>query len=314
MSKFVSMWKYFRDELRFPLIQDVGPLAQLAQGGGDVLDEVRELVYWLRRQLNPETCEDAYVANHARSRVIVRGPHETWSAFRTRVAQAYHFHWLAGKHNGMPQILELMGYPGASLINWRGQDPEKWAEFWCSLLPPADQEFRLQDYDQLFWILNEYKPARSRLVSLRFEHQVETDPPAAVGLLVATGSRFSVMFGCDPRIRPGIGARGAGRAGVRPADSDLWLLPFVWPGNAAGGGGNAAWGAPGCHVRLLPRVRPGNAAHGCGLQAGGAPPHIHHCRESGHPGNTDLHRGGCDPALPANHRSDVTWLNLKAWH
>ncbi len=186
MSTFISMWKYFRDELRFPLIQDVGPLAQVAQGGANMLDEVRELVYWLRRQINPETCEDAYVNNHARSRAIQRGPQESWQAYRARVTYAVAFHWLAGKHNGMPQILELMGYPGAELTNWRDNDPDAWAEFWCELLPPSDLEKFDPSYEELVWLLNEYKPARSKLrgVGLTLT-QTATAPPVSVGCAAA---------------------------------------------------------------------------------------------------------------------------------
>lgn len=198
-NTFVSIWKYFRDELRFPLIQDVGPLAQLAQGGANLLDEVRELVYWLRRQMNPETCEDAYVNNHARSRAIQRGPQESWQSYRARVTYAVAFHWLAGKHNGIPQILELMGYPGAELINWRENNPEKWAEIWCELLPDSGLENFDPSYEELVWLLNEYKPARSKLRGVGLTLSVSGSPvvmaAGCVGALCAEASQVTLFVG-----------------------------------------------------------------------------------------------------------------------
>lgn len=193
------MWDYFHDTLRWNLIRlKRGALAMLAEGGGNRLDDVREAILWLRGQFLPETSESGYLTNYATSRSIARHPSETDSQFKTRVVRAWYWHYLGGKQLGMPRMLELYGYSGAEIINWRQYDETKWAEFWCRLLPPADQTFAAEDYDLLLWLLNEYKPARSKLVKLSIAVDVQESTPLGVGVLAVQGDRLTLA----PRFEP----------------------------------------------------------------------------------------------------------------
>lgn len=191
------MWDYFRDTLAWNLIRlKQGALAMLAEGGGAALDDTREAILWLRRQFLPQTSEAAYLANYGRSRGLVRHPLESDDQWKRRVVGAYAWHLLGGKQAGLPQILEFYGYPGAAIINWRQYDPAKWAEFWCKLLPPPTQAFAAADYELLLWLLNEYKPARSKLVKLSIA--VTESTPLGVGILAVQGDRQTLV----PRFAP----------------------------------------------------------------------------------------------------------------
>jgi len=192
------MWSYFHDTLRWPLIRlKQGALTMLAEGGAGALDDVREAILWLRRQFLPATSEADYLTNYAASRSIVRHPSETDAQFKTRVVRAWYWHYLGGKQAGMPKMLALYGYTGANIINWRQYDADRWAEFWCKLLPPADQTFAAADYELLLWLLNEYKPARSKLVKLSIA--VTESTSLGVGILAVQGDRQTLMARFEPQ-------------------------------------------------------------------------------------------------------------------
>jgi len=229
------MWDYFHNTLRWNLIRlTKSALSLLGEGGGNALDDTREAILWLRKQFLPETSETDYLTNYAASRSIVRHPSETDAQFKMRVVRAWYWHYLGGKQAGMPKMLELYGYTGADIINWRQYDEERWAEFWCKLLPPPTQTFAEADYELLLWLLNEYKPARSKLVKLSIA--VEESAATGVGILAVQGDRHILMARFEPQ--PASGALTAW-AGVVAGDhqavpvADLKLLPGRSPVFAA---------------------------------------------------------------------------------
>lgn len=167
------MWDYFHDVLRWPLIRlKRGALAMLAEGGGVGLDDARAAILWLRDQLHPDTADAAYLTNYAASRGVRRHPSESDAQHKRRVVHAWYWHYLGGKQLGLPQVLSLYGYEGASIRNWREVDPTLWAEFWCNLLPPTTLELLSDDMALIVWTLNEYKPARSKLRGLTVTRQI----------------------------------------------------------------------------------------------------------------------------------------------
>lgn len=160
MSEF---WKYFRDTLAWPLIHAPGPLQAVTQGVALALDNVRDDVVFLRRQWFPALCEPELVADHGASRGLVRHPKETPEQYRARVVNAYRWHMLGGKTEGLPEILKFYGFDMA-IENMRPFAPTRWAEFMVRLnTSPSyvDQLRQIDELSELVWLINEYKPARS---------------------------------------------------------------------------------------------------------------------------------------------------------
>ncbi|MDY0349060.1 MAG: phage tail protein [Tenuifilaceae bacterium] len=104
-----GFWEYFRDRLRYPLIQGEGALPVLVRGGAGALDDARNAVVWLRDQFSPDRCDGQFLDRHAASRGIRRWPEETDAFYRARVCYAYAFQALGGKAHGVREILRLAG-------------------------------------------------------------------------------------------------------------------------------------------------------------------------------------------------------------
>lgn len=158
-------WTYFRDTLKFPLIGKEGALAQVAQGGAAVLDDVREVMVWLRNQFNPETCDPDRLAGFAASRGIARHRLESDGQYRARVVHAYAWQLLGGKESGMVKLLAYYGYDIERIENPRDIDPERWAEFAVDLGEP-ERRYSGDDFELLVWLVNDQKPARSVLAGI----------------------------------------------------------------------------------------------------------------------------------------------------
>ena len=163
MSEF---WQYFRDVLRWPLIHKPGPLAALVRGKAACLDDARDDIVNFRKQWFPEFCENGLVQGFGKSRGLVRHPKENAEQFRSRVVNAYAWHLLGGKVEGLPNILKFYGLDIGEIVNMRKYTPTRWAEFQLGLKTPttqAEQAALLADLDAIIWLVNEYKPARSVL-------------------------------------------------------------------------------------------------------------------------------------------------------
>ena len=185
------MWTYFRDTLGWNLIRlTKSALSLLGEGGGNALDDTREAILWLRKQFLPETSDAAYLPNYATSRSITRHPSESDAQFKLRVVRAWYWHYLGGKQAGLPKILALYGYGAATIQNWRDVNVSQWAEFWCDLLPPTDVALLLADLRLIVWVLNEYKPARSKLRGLGVKRGVSG--PVRLAAISRTGARITL--------------------------------------------------------------------------------------------------------------------------
>lgn len=163
MSEF---WQYFRDILRWPLIHKPGPLAALLRGKAACLDDARDDIVYFRKQWFPEFCENGLVQGFGESRGLVRHPKESAAQFRSRVVNAWAWHQLGGKVEGLPKILKFYGFDIGEIVNMRKYTPTRWAEFQLGLKTPttqAEQAALLADLDAIIWLVNEYKPARSVL-------------------------------------------------------------------------------------------------------------------------------------------------------
>jgi len=164
-----AFWKYFAETLRFGLIEKPGPLQALARGLALRFDTVREDLIFLRAQWFAQLCEPDLVPAFGKSRGLVRHHTESPEQFRARVVNAYGWHLLGGKQEGLPQILGFYGFDVAGIENLRKYQPSRWAEFQVGLINPAelaDQNAILDGLETLVWLINEYKPARSVLARL----------------------------------------------------------------------------------------------------------------------------------------------------
>ena len=153
MSEF---WKYFHDVLAWPLIHAPGPLQAVVNGAALAMDTVRDDIVYFRHQWFPSSCEPELVADHGKSRGLVRHAKETPEQFRQRVVHAYAWHLLAGKTEGVPQILRFYGFDALRIDNLRQWQPSRWAEFQLGLATPttqADQKLLLDDLEVLIWLV-----------------------------------------------------------------------------------------------------------------------------------------------------------------
>lgn len=159
-------WKYFHDSLKWLPIHRPGPLSAIVRGLARQLDEAREDILWLRRQWHPALCEPGAIPGYGRSRRLARHGRESEEQFKKRVINAWAWHMLGGKVEGLPQILRFYGFDIGEIVNMRDFSPNRWAEFQLGLKTPATQAEQaeiLANLDVLIWLVNEYKPARSVL-------------------------------------------------------------------------------------------------------------------------------------------------------
>lgn len=161
-----AFWNYFSEKLVWPQAFAPGPLQAVVRGLAHHLDTTREDIASLREQFFPGRCAPDLVANHGTSRGLVRHPRETPDQFRARVVKAYGWHMLGGKTLGLPQILTFYGFDITRIENMRDSNPAHWAEFGIELQTPQYDTGYLDiiaTIAELIWLINEYKPARSKL-------------------------------------------------------------------------------------------------------------------------------------------------------
>jgi hypothetical protein len=168
-------WKYFRDTLAWPLIRSNGALAALAEGGAKNLDDARTDILWLRNQFNPTTCETQYIDHYGAARGISRNIYETDEQWKSRVVSAYEYQVKSGKVAGMSEILAMFGFTVTDVINCHNEDLERWAEFRVKIDVP-EGGYQPVDYRYLSWLINDIKPARSVLASIKLPDLQKTDP------------------------------------------------------------------------------------------------------------------------------------------
>lgn len=162
-------WKYFHDTLSWRLIDAPGPVAALARGLAHRLDMVRDDALFLRDQGFPQKCEPELVPVHGNARGLSRHYTEALEQFRQRVTNAYAWHMLGGKWEGLPQILRFYGFDIANIEGLRKYQSSRWAEF--QVAPGSSGNIEelnamLAGLETLVWLINEYKPARSLLARL----------------------------------------------------------------------------------------------------------------------------------------------------
>ncbi len=171
---------YFRDTLRYRPVLAGGPLAIMAYGGALLLDAVRELILSLRDQFFVERCEASRLVKFARARGITRQPFETVERYQARIRLAYIYHSRGGRAGGMAQFLsDYFGFGTVLIESLRSVDPARWAEFTVKIVGQGSAT--TFDEAEIRWVLNEIKPARSKVGEIR--------PPGAPEVFRASRNR-----------------------------------------------------------------------------------------------------------------------------
>ena len=220
MSRF---WRYFKDKLRWPWIQAAGPLSVLVKGGALVLDDVRDDIIWLRLQAFPDTCDDRFLDIHGQARGVYRRKNEPVDKYRTRVIKAYAWQLLGAKNAGLPQVLNHYGYPSVRVHNMRTEDTERWAEFKVKMPGLGSRGMTEDDFLAIDDVVNDQKPARSRLAAITVESDA-TDAITNAGVV-----RVTKKFRLLPYVHVG-GAQGARSLGsVVRHSTRIRILPSTFP-------------------------------------------------------------------------------------
>lgn len=185
MSRF---WKYFHDSLNWPAIFSPGPLSAVAKGLALYMDDVREDILWLRRQFSPVTADDDMIARYGASRGVLRTRYDSDESYRRRVVNAFAWHKLGGKVQGLVRILAENGFAGAEILPVNDVRRHNaalshnsgatynaglcWAQFDVRLeVPESGLDRDVMDWFR--WLVNEYKPARSILRALSWQMRME---------------------------------------------------------------------------------------------------------------------------------------------
>jgi hypothetical protein len=156
-------WEYFRDTLNWPLLKS-RYLQVIVRGLALYMDDITADMRRIRNEYLPE--ESTLLDDFAASRGVKRTPADTDEQYRARVLAAYRWQMMGGKERGLVEILKEYGYPGAQIEYF--DDPERWAEFGVRF----DEQYG-QNLFGLIPLINEYKPARSKLGNMQTPARTE---------------------------------------------------------------------------------------------------------------------------------------------
>ena len=175
MAEESRFWRYFHDNLAWAQIFSPGPLACLIKGMAASLDEARQDMILLREQFTPETADGSFIEGYGASRGIIRTRLDTSDSYHRRVINAFVWHKLGGKTSGLAQILAENGFFNAAIgpLNMiQGVSDAFAALHWAHFAVRLDVPLAGLDQDALdglLWLVNEYKPARSKLWAVSWQ-------------------------------------------------------------------------------------------------------------------------------------------------
>ncbi|MGE4497141.1 MAG: hypothetical protein AB7E48_04615 [Deferribacterales bacterium] len=176
-------FEYFNKVLKWPLLQS-RYLQVIVKGLASYMDSIRNDIIIVRAQFIAE--ETDLWEDFAHVRGISRLPNDTDEQYRVRMLNAYRWQKLAGKVEGLPHILADFGYAGVEVKP--DSIEAKWAEFSC-LFPELKGNLMAETEDYIR-IINEFKPARSKLSGIRYS--VKVDVPVRLGAVAKSKTRYIV--------------------------------------------------------------------------------------------------------------------------
>ncbi|CAN2042501.1 putative DUF2313 domain-containing protein [Candidatus Magnetomoraceae bacterium gMMP-15] len=174
-------WNYFK-KLGFILLRETGIFSGLVKGAAASLDDARKNELWLRNQFIPAKMED--IKKLAAARGILKFQNETDGLFITRILNAYTWWKKSGTEKGMIEILTLyLNFSDISIQDMREIDPARWAEF--SIGINTQEEIQAEKLQLIKNIVDELKPARSKLANIDIKMETECDARVAIAMQVA---------------------------------------------------------------------------------------------------------------------------------
>lgn len=191
MSPF---WQYFHDRLAWLPIFRPGSLSALAKGLALHLDACRKDIIWLRDQWVVTRAEQEMVTRYGESRGMPRFRFDTDTSYRNRVHNAFVWHKLGGKVRGLERIYAENGLEATVSSS---PDPELWAHFRVRV-NVTDLFFGLDALELVFWLANEFKPARSVLEGLWTSAITRRRREIAIGLRSTLRSQCGLWFPRQP--------------------------------------------------------------------------------------------------------------------
>lgn len=183
-------WQYFHDKLIWLPIFRPGPLSALARGLALHFDSCRQDIIWLRNQWIVTKAEQEMVAKYGESRGMPRFRFDTDETYRNRVHNAFVWHKLGGKVRGLERIYAENGLEATVSSS---PDPELWAHFRVRI-DVTDLFFGMDALEMVFWLANEFKPARSVLEGLWTSSITKQRREIAIGLLSRAQSKCCLWF------------------------------------------------------------------------------------------------------------------------
>lgn len=178
----------------------------LVRTAATLMDDAKEDIRWLRYQFFPQLCDDELLLTHADARGIERYPYESDEFFRNRVAAAFQFYLRGGAKAGVNEFLEAIGLDAHTVEyhEYTGDIDLGWAEFLAVVnIESLNQTVEHRQF--LAKLLNELKPARSRLVLIIWTLDIPfTVPAPVVTLEIADYVDFAGLNGIDVHNYPTI--------------------------------------------------------------------------------------------------------------
>lgn len=160
---------YFFKVLNWLPIFNHSGLACIVEGLARYFDAVRLDIILARNQFIVELADVSLLSAFGESRGILRSRYDNDDEYRRRVVYAYKWQLLGGKVKGLETILADYGFKGGEIVNIRFEDAVRWAEF--DYVYPDNTLFE-DKYDNMTSLLNQYKPARSKLHGIIFPYKL----------------------------------------------------------------------------------------------------------------------------------------------
>lgn len=220
-----AFWQYFHDRLGWLPIFRPGPLAALVRGLALHLDACRRDILWLREQWLAEKAEAELVPGYGESRGMLRFRFDTDESYRRRVVNAWAWHQLGGKTRGLERIYAENGLEATVSSS---PNPELWAHFRVRINIES-LFFGLEALEMVFWLANEFKPARSVLEGLWTFGKTDLDRRVAIAARSFTSARPHLWFA--PESPPPFGRQiGLVPQTLTASRQSFWSVPAPYAG------------------------------------------------------------------------------------
>lgn len=161
--------QYFFKVLNYLPLQKSKYIACIVEGLANYFDKIRKDIIFTRNQYIIPLADKKLISKYGSSRNILRSKFDSDENYYNRVLNAYNWISLAGKEQGLIKILNNYGFQVGEFKNLGLENKEKWAEFEFKY----PNKFIIEDVERMVAVINQYKPARSRLASMITPYEIK---------------------------------------------------------------------------------------------------------------------------------------------